>query len=73
MQAKMTAPMAGKVIQIHFNAGQTVEEDDEGIVIEAMKMETMIYVPHTGLVEEIKVKVGDRVEEDDELAVIQTA
>ncbi|KJS33073.1 MAG: acetyl-CoA carboxylase [Desulfatitalea sp. BRH_c12] len=72
MQHKMVAPMAGKVIQININVGDSVEEDDEGLVIEAMKMETPIFVPCNGVVGQIKVKAGDNVEEDDVLAVIET-
>ena len=40
------------------------------MVIEAMKMETPVYIPCDGTVKEIRVSVGDEVEEDDVLAVI---
>jgi len=72
MQQQMVAPMLGKVIQVNFSVGDRVEEDDEAMVIEAMKMETPIFVPCDGVVGQINVKIGDNVEEDDVLAVIET-
>ena len=67
----MIAPLSGKIISIEIEVGQKVEEDDDAIVIEAMKMETSIYVPCDGTVAEVKVKVGDEIEEDDVLAIIE--
>jgi biotin carboxyl carrier protein len=70
MEHKVTAPLAGKVMQLNIQVGARVEEDDEALVIEALKMETEVYAPCTGTVKEVKVKEGDQVEEDDVLAVI---
>ncbi len=70
MAEEILAPLAGKIIEINIEKGAAVEEDDEAMIIEAMKMETPIYVPASGTVEKINVKVGDEVEEDDVLAVI---
>ena len=50
--------------------GAVVQEDDEVLVLEAMKMETVVYAPCDGQVVVIKVQVGDQVEEDDPLATI---
>ena len=72
MTEELLAPMMGKIIQIDVNVGDKVEEDDDAIIIEAMKMETPIYIPCDGKVAEIKVKVGDTVEEDDLLMVIES-
>ena len=41
------------------------------LVLEAMKMETVVYAPCDGQVTAIKVEVGDQVEEDDPLATIE--
>jgi biotin carboxyl carrier protein len=71
MAEEILAPLSGKVISLEIEVGQKVEEDDEALVIEAMKMETSVFVPCDGTVKEIKVKVGDEVEEDDLLAVIE--
>jgi acetyl-CoA carboxylase biotin carboxyl carrier protein len=71
MAQEITAPLAGKVLQLNLETGAKVEEDDEALIIEAMKMETPIYAPCNGTVKEVKVKEGDTVEEDDVLAIIE--
>ena len=71
MNEELLAPLAGLILQMDINVGDNVEEDDDALVIEAMKMETRIYVPCNGVVREVRVKKGDKVEEDDVLAVIQ--
>ena len=43
--AVIESPMAGKVIEILVEVGQSVEEDDEVIILEAMKMENPVYAP----------------------------
>lgn len=68
--AEVLAPMAGKVIDIKVNVGDTVKEDDEVAVIEAMKMEMPIVTFSEGTVKEIKVAKGDSVEADQVLLII---
>jgi biotin carboxyl carrier protein len=70
MDHEILAPLAGKVLQLNLELGAKIEEDEEALIIEAMKMETPIYSPCNGTVKEIKVKEGDTVEEDDVLAII---
>ena len=70
MSEELLAPMMGKIVQIDVNVGDSVEEDDDAILLEAMKMETPIYIPCNGKVVKINVKVGDTVEEDAVLMVI---
>ncbi|MGI5912173.1 MAG: acetyl-CoA carboxylase biotin carboxyl carrier protein subunit [Syntrophomonadaceae bacterium] len=69
--ANLESPLAGKIFEINIEVGQAVNEDDEVIVIDAMKMENPVYCPVTGTVKEIKVKIGDQVNEGDVLAVIE--
>ena len=71
MAEEVRAPLAGKVLSLTVEPGSTIEEDGELLVIEALKMETVIYAPCDGTLKEYKVKVGDQVEEDDLLAVIE--
>jgi len=65
------APMAGKIIDVKVNVGDTVNEDDDLIILEAMKMEMPIVAPASGAVKEIKCKKGDSVGADDVLVVIE--
>ena len=73
MIREILAPLDGNVFQLHIRAGDQVEEDEEILVIEAMKMETPIFAPCDGTVREISVKEGDEVAENDVLAVIDEA
>lgn len=70
MAEKIVAPLAGNVVAVKIKVGDTVQEDDEAMVIEAMKMETVVYAPCGGTVKEILAKEGSKVEEDDVLAII---
>jgi biotin carboxyl carrier protein len=70
LEHEITAPLAGEVLKVFLEVGALVEEDDDALTIEALKMETAIYAPCTGTVKEVRVKPGDKVEEDDVLAVL---
>jgi len=70
MTMEITAPLDGNVFQIHIRPGDRVEEDEEILVIEAMKMETPLFAPCDGVVKEIRVKEGDQVTENGVLAII---
>lgn len=71
MAEKINSPLAGKVISVMVSQGDSVEEDEEIMVLEAMKMETSVYSTSEGKVSEIRVKSGDSVEEDDVLMVLE--
>ena len=71
MSEEVNAPLGGNVWEIIVSVGDTVEEDDELMIIEALKMENTVYSPCDGTVAEIKVKKGDVVEEDDLLMIIE--
>lgn len=57
----VTAPMPGLVLRIPVAVGDSVEENQEVIVLEAMKMETPVYAPVAGTVSKISVSQGDQV------------
>jgi biotin carboxyl carrier protein len=42
-------------------------------VIEALKMENLVYAPCDGKVSEVRVKKGDLVEDDDVIMMIEEA
>ena len=67
---EILSPLAGKIFEINIKAGEIVSEDDEVMIIEAMKMETAVY-GENGTVKEILVKVGDQVEEEQVLAIVE--
>lgn len=67
----ITAPMGGKVIDVKVKPGDAVNEDDEIIILEAMKMELPVVAPVSGTVKEIKCNNGDAVEADAVLVVLE--
>ncbi len=71
MAHNVTAPMAGKIVDIKVKVGDRVQEDDEVLILEAMKMEMPIVAPAAGVVKEIKISVGQTCETDQVLAVIE--
>ena len=69
--ADVTMPMNGKVISLKVEVGQAVEEDQELIIIEAMKMELPVVTPASGTVKEIRAKVGESYQVEDVLVVVE--
>lgn len=71
MTTNVEAPLAGNIWEVLVKVGDSIEEDDELVIIEALKMENPVYAPCAGRVKEIKVTKGDIVEEDDVLLIIE--
>jgi acetyl-CoA carboxylase biotin carboxyl carrier protein len=69
--AEVTAHITGTVWKIDVEVGDEVEEDDEVIILESMKMEMPIEAPCDGTVKEILVEEGDSVDEDDVVMIIE--
>ncbi|MCA1989094.1 MAG: acetyl-CoA carboxylase biotin carboxyl carrier protein subunit [Desulfarculus sp.] len=69
--AEIKAPMGGKVIKISVNVGDSISEDDEVAVLEAMKMEMPILCEEDGTVAEIKVSAGQTVEAEQVLLILK--
>ncbi len=65
------APLPGLVLRVSVQAGDSVEEGEEILVLEAMKMESPITAKKTGIVERISVKQGDQVTAGQELFTIR--
>lgn len=70
MAQEVLAAMSGNVWKVSVEVGDSIEEDDELFILEALKMEIPIFAPCDGKISEIRVTKGDAVEEDDVLAVI---
>ncbi|UJL48038.1 acetyl-CoA carboxylase biotin carboxyl carrier protein subunit [Virgibacillus sp. NKC19-16] len=67
---EVKASMAGNVWKIMVNEGDSVEEDQDIVILESMKMEIPITAEEAGTVKELKIAEGDFVNEDDVIAII---
>ena len=65
------APMGGKVIEVKIEVGNTVNEGDEVIILEAMKMELPVVAEASGTVKEVNCRNGDSVEAEAVLVVLE--
>lgn len=66
----VTAPMPGKILSLKVNVGDSVNNGDLVLLLEAMKMENEVFATASGKVSEIRVKSGDSVNTGDVLMVI---
>ena len=67
----ITAPMGGKIIEVKVKPGDSVNEGDEVVILEAMKMELPVVATDSGTVKEVKCNKGDAVEADGVLIVLE--
>jgi acetyl-CoA carboxylase biotin carboxyl carrier protein len=68
---EVTAPMSGKILKVVATVGQKVAEDEDLMIMEAMKMEMPIGSPVAGTVKEIKIQEGVSVLAEQVLAIIE--
>ena len=66
----LNAPLAGNIFKVKVKPGQTVNEGDVVIIMEAMKMETEIRAAHSGTIAEVLVAEGDSVATGDALIAL---
>ena len=66
----VAAVLAGNVFNVLVNEGDTVEEGQALLVLEAMKMETKVSAPAAGRVTQVCIKEGDVVAVGDDLMFI---
>ena len=71
MAIDVVAPMPGTVTKILVKVGDAVKEDDELVILEAMKMENPVMADADGTVKEIKVKEKDKVKANQVLIVLE--
>jgi glutaconyl-CoA/methylmalonyl-CoA decarboxylase subunit gamma len=57
------SPLAGRIMSIDVQVGQTVAAGAQVATVEAMKMNTYIYATAAGKIASILVQAGDAVEE----------
>ena len=68
---EIAAPMSGRVVQVLVQPGQTVQEGESLVIIEAMKMETEIRAVAPVQVKDLQVSVDTAVETGQLLLVIE--
>ena len=73
MAEEIKAHITGTVWKIEVEVGEEVEEDDDFVILESMKMEMPIAAEFDCVVKEILVEEGEAVEEGQTLLVIEEA
>jgi len=68
---QIIAPMAGTIVKVFVNAGDTVESGDVLLVLEAMKMENDIIASLTGKIEAVHVEAGSIVNSGDVMITLE--
>jgi acetyl-CoA carboxylase biotin carboxyl carrier protein len=69
--SEIVASMAGNVWKVLVKVGDQIEEDQDVVILESMKMEIPIAAEFDGTVKEVKVNEGDFVNEGDIIVVIE--
>ncbi len=64
--------ITGSVWKIIAKVGEQVEEDDEIMILESMKMEIPVLAPEDGTIKKIMVAEEDSVDENQIVAIIET-
>jgi biotin carboxyl carrier protein len=70
---EITAPMSGRVVQVLVQPGQTVQDGERLVIIEAMKMETEIRAVARGQVKDIQVSADMAVEAGQLLLTLESS
>lgn len=63
-ESQLRAPMPGQVRAVNVKAGEAVEDGQELLSLEAMKMEIRVQAPRAATVAAVHVVVGDSVDKD---------
>ncbi|AEH47750.1 acetyl-CoA carboxylase biotin carboxyl carrier protein subunit [Parageobacillus thermoglucosidasius] len=69
--SQIVASMAGNVWKIAVSVGDKVEEGQDVVILESMKMEIPIAAESSGVVKHIYVQEGDFVNEGDVLIELE--
>ena len=69
-EVAIVAPMAAMVVRYEVNEGDRVNAGDPVVVIEAMKMQTVMTAPRDGIVKTLPCKPGTLFKKGENLAII---
>jgi len=69
----LTAPISGSIVDVKVKEGQLVNKGQEVMILEAMKMENILYAERDGVVEKILFKKGDNVQVNEILIEFSSA
>jgi geranyl-CoA carboxylase alpha subunit len=58
----VVAPMAGRVVDVRVEVGQSTKREEIVLILEAMKMQLELTAPRDGKISAVNVRVGDQVE-----------
>ncbi|WNF37658.1 acetyl-CoA carboxylase biotin carboxyl carrier protein subunit [Bacillaceae bacterium IKA-2] len=68
---EVIASMAGNVWKVLVKQGDQVEEGQDVVILESMKMEIPIAAEISGTVQSVKIEEGQFVNEDDVLLTVE--
>ncbi|MFW5754708.1 MAG: acetyl-CoA carboxylase biotin carboxyl carrier protein subunit, partial [Marinilabiliaceae bacterium] len=68
----ITAPLPGRIVQLHVKPGNRVEKGVPLLTMEAMKMENTLSAPISGVLREFKLTEGEPVKAGQLLARIES-
>jgi acetyl-CoA carboxylase biotin carboxyl carrier protein len=71
MSTPIVSNMTGTVIDVLVNPGDSVEDGQDVVCLESMKMQMFVPATAAGKVAEVKVGAGDFVNEGDTLLVLE--
>ena len=71
MATEVRAEITANVWQVRTEVGAQVQEGDELVILESMKMEIPVIAPLAGTISELAVAPDDQVTEGDLIAVIE--
>lgn len=70
MAEEVKSPMAGTIFELLVEPGDSVDEGDELVILESMKMEIPVEAPVAGSVAQVHIAQGDQVQEGDPLITL---